>query len=246
VPVVGLLLGFDTAEPLSGGLWEELSAALSRPPQVANGYLDAFAITPAQVAVARGRGARLLLCANGTGPDVVRGSFEDGYLFAEARVVKARALGAPPGVGIAVDIEAEWEPAAAWVGGFAAGVLAGGYRPLAYGVPRRPAFRAALEQAAARYAAVREHLAVWSATPEPGGAPAVPPWAPDRCAGLEVVGWQWQENWSLPSGQAVDLDLWQEEYPGFWQPPHPAAPPSRWARVLRRAPRSPAPCPCRR
>ncbi len=225
---MSVLLGFDTAAPITPGLWQALSAALGQPPRVVNGYLDAFPITREQVAFVQAQGASINLCANGTGPAIVQGSFAEGYAFAELRAAKARALGAPPGVGIAVDVEADWEPAGDWLAGFTAGTVAGGYRPLAYGVPRRAAFSGALQAAGERYAVVRERLAVWSATPEPGGAPAVPAWNPDPCAGLPVVGWQWQENWVLPGGQAVDLDLWQEGFAGLWPP---RAGPSPWSRL---------------
>jgi|GEM_PF-4050259 len=130
-----------------------------------------------------------------------------GVLCGQAALQAAAAAGFPADIRPFVGIEAGWAPSAEFICGLAdAGV------PGIYGSPYSVALQNAF--AAARAAnANAAAMVLWSAEPEPGGAPTVPEWGPATCAGAPVDVWQWQENWPVGPGLAIDLDLVRDGYP---------------------------------
>ena len=221
-----MLLGWDSADP-AAELWDTAEAKVGQPLRVRTVYLDLFSGGQAEITLVHARGAAVILCANSTNAGMVTGTLPDGLAYGETQARVAESLGAPPGVGITVDIEASWAPSADWVAGWVYGILARGYRPLVYGSLRAAPTITALLTAYTRYAAVRDHLAVWSATPVLGWQNHVPEWAPDHLIpGVPTVGWQFAEGVPVGTG-AIDIDLWDEQYPGLWWPPAVSAQPSQ-------------------
>jgi hypothetical protein len=215
------VLGFDSAVPATPELWDAVESLLGTPALVRVTYLDRYAGGPPEVALAHLRGGALIGCANGADGATVRGTAGAGHAFGVAAAARWKALGAPAGTGIALDVEAAWSPSPDFLAGYTDGVAGALYRPLLYGSLRAPGTVSALSAAAARYTAVRDHLLLWSATPAVGWAGKAPAWGPDG-GPLPVVGWQFAENVSTPPGP-VDLDLWTDGAPLWHAGPDVAA-----------------------
>ena len=212
-----MLLGWDSAAPAT--LWDAAVSSVEQPLQVRVVYLDRFSGGRAEVGLSHARGATVVLCANSTTASLVARDLECGVRYGEAQAHLAEALGAPRGVGIAVDVEAGWEPRPEWIAGWVYGVLAAGYRPLVYGSLRAAATASALLVSRSMYATVARHLAVWSATPVVGWRGEVPRWVADQVGNIPTVGWQFAEDVPIDDGAMIDLDLWDERYLGLWRPP---------------------------
>ncbi len=166
-------------------------------------------------------------------PEEAAGSYQRGHLCAQAAIAAAQAVGLPSSVRLYVGIEAGWSPSAEFLTGWADGQTAGPYHGSGgvYGSPYSVALQNALAAARAANGNAAQ-MPLWSAEPEPGGAPAVPEWGPATCAGATVSMWQWQEDWQTGQG-ATDLDLVADGADGIWEPPTPGTfadvPTTYWA-----------------
>ncbi len=150
-------------------------------------------------------------------PEEAAGSYQRGHLCAQAAIAAAQAVGLPTCVRLYVGIEAGWSPSAEFLTGWADGQTAGPYHGSGgvYGSPYSVALQNALAAARAANGNAAQ-MPLWSAEPEPGGAPAVPEWGPATCAGATVSMWQWQEDWQTGQG-ATDLDLMADGAGGIWE-----------------------------
>ena len=150
-------------------------------------------------------------------PEEAAGSYQRGHLCAQAAIAAAQAVGLPSSVRLYVGIEAGWSPSAEFLTGWADGQTAGPYHGSGgvYGNPYSVAMQNALAAARAANGNAAQ-MPLWSAEPEPGGAPAVPEWGPATCAGATVSMWQWQEGWQSGAGP-VDLDLVADGADGIWE-----------------------------
>ena len=224
-----MLAGIDSAETLSPAMLDAAGVALHQPVRVVNVYLDAYAGGRPAIALAHEHGAAVTLTANSTTVALVRGDYAEALAYGHGQAALARSLGAPAGVGVAVDIEAVDAPTPDWIAGVVYALLAEGYLPIIYCSLRAPASVNALLQAPVHYPAMHR-ATIWTATPclQSGGRwdRGVPAWQADHLAGYAVVGWQFAESVALTGGGgSVDLDLWDEAYTGLWRAPA-AAPPS--------------------
>ena len=224
-----MLAGIDSAAPLTPAMLAAAAAALRQPVQVRVQYLDAFAQGRAGIALAHEHGCAVVLTANSTTVALVRGDYAEGLAYGHAQAALARSLGAPPGVGIVVDVEAADAPMPDWIAGVVYALLAEGYLPVIYCSLRAPRTVNALLQAPVHYPAMHR-ATVWTATPclQSGGHwdRGTPEWQADHRPGYTTAGWQYAENITLPDGSAVDLDLWQDGTPGLWRPPSATPVPS--------------------
>jgi len=225
---VARIPGFDSAAPLSPALLAAADRTLRQPARVRAEYLDSFSQGRAGVELAHQHGLAVLLVANSTTIRLVRGDYTEGLAYGHAQAALARDLGAPPGTGIVVDIEAVFQPTPEWLAGVVYAWLVEGCEPLVYCSLRQPASVNTLLAAHMHYPAMR-HVTIWSATPclQSGGAwdRGLPEWQANHIPGYATVGWQFAEGVDTGDG-AVDLDLWDGAMRGLWLPERPMTPPA--------------------
>ena len=177
----------------------------------------AYAIAPADVAWVHGSGRAIAAYWEDLTAGEAAGSYAQGVLCAHAATAAAQSAGLPASVRLFVGIEAGWAPSADFLCGWAGGQTAGPYAGSGgvYGAPYAVSLQNALAAARAANGDAAQ-MPLWSAQPEPGGAPAIPEWGPATCAGASVAMWQWQEDWSTPAGP-VDLNLVADGFADVWE-----------------------------
>jgi hypothetical protein len=224
--------GFDSSAPF-GDVYPTVRQRLGPATFVAR-YLYQIAgvstgLTAAEVAEIHAAGVALLLIANDTSAAGVAGSYLAGAVSGQRAVAAAHALGAPSGIAIAVDWEANMEPSAAWAHGCMDAISAGACTAVFYLNPNIPTHTAAYQGARtaggkAVYWSSEPEWTAWFDTVRTEFTPALIP-------GYEVdaLYHQYSEN---NLGGIVDLDLATDAglallwHPAPIIPPPPPAPPT--------------------
>lgn len=224
--------GFDAAQPFSQ-VYPTVVARLGKADWCGR-YLYQIAgvstgLTRAEVAEIHAAGLALLVIANDTSAAGVAGSYQDGEASGQRAVAAARALGAPAGIAIGVDWEANMAPSANWARGFMDAVSAAGCTAVVYLNPNIPAHAAAYQGARAAggksfYYSSEPELNAWFDTRRTEFTPAtVPGYAAD------CLYHQYSEN---NLGGLVDLDVASDAGMALlWsatpaKPPPPPTPPT--------------------
>ena len=118
--------GIDMASNLDDGELTRIANALG-PVKFCGRYAPVFAVTPAEIAYLHARGGALL-CLDNESQDgaALGGSYQDGRAHGQRAATRWKALGAPDGVGVFLDVEQSFFVSPAYLAGWADGCATSG------------------------------------------------------------------------------------------------------------------------
>lgn len=223
--MTGPLFGVDSSAPVTQAFYEEVVRWAGMEPQWWGRYLGtgghaATPLTKAEVAEAHRVGLKLALVFNDVDRTTLT-SANAGKSAAKLAVQQAKAIGAPPMTTLFVDIEEGWGLTAAWLLGWAQGLLSLGYSPGIYCPVAEELAIEAVSALAKRDLGTFQHLVIWGAmwphagewTARHDGRISPPPFA--RFPLPQVSLWQFAGD----QFAGVDLDLLntkEEPAPRLW------------------------------
>jgi hypothetical protein len=204
-----VLWGVDSLDPITPAFLDSITATFGEPDVFAR-YVNRM--TADEVSVAHGRNIQVLLIKQAGTSNTV--GYDLGRNTANQAAGEARALGAPAGVGLFIDLEANNAIDTPYIQGWYDGVVANQFYPGYYGHTGTGSFNAAYCGAVAANGAIGGSI-IWTPSPNPGrtSKAAMPPFAPNPppCA-ARTEGWQYGliGNGSPPN---VDTDEFRSSIP---------------------------------